>query len=366
MTALLKINTHDFTNANVINGKLVFTTEDSVRIYIDGNCVIDSVGKNKKKLPQCAFSFVDGTEHTLVVEYVCDVNGNNVTLSMDFHEDSLEGAVKAAKMADVVVLVCGDDKVTSGEGMDRSKLQLYGKQRELIKQVCALNKPTILVLENGKPVDLSYEAEQMDSILVAWFGGERGALAIADVLFGEVSPSGKLPISFPKDIGQVPCYYSMLPGGSTEYLEGTRKPLFTFGHGLSYCDFEYTNLEIINQEDHMRGYEYRVKQEDYKARYEYKVTLEVKNLGTMEAEEVVQLYVQDLQSSIVTPLKLLKAFDRVKLLPGESKIVTLSLDFDSFKLLNRNLQWVVEPGDFSIMVGASSEDIRLSEKITIN
>jgi beta-glucosidase len=366
MTALLKINTHDFTNANVINGKLVFTTEDSVRVYIDGNCVIDSVGKNKKKLPQCAFSFVDGAEHTLVVEYVCDVNGNNVTLSMDFHEDSLEGAVMAAKMADVVVLVCGDDKVTSGEGMDRSELQLYGKQRELIKQVCALNKPTILVLENGKPVDLSYEAEQMDSILVAWFGGERGALAIADVLFGEVSPSGKLPISFPKDIGQVPCYYSMLPGGSTEYLEGTRKPLFSFGHGLSYCDFEYTNLEIMNQEDHMRGYEYRVKQEDYKTRYEYKVTLVVKNLGTMEAEEVVQLYLQDLQSSIVTPLKLLKAFDRVKLLPGESKIVTLSLDFDSFKLLNRNLQWVVEPGDFSIMVGASSEDIRLSEKITIN
>lgn len=350
MSGVIKVNTHDFTQSEEIKGKLVFTTDDSVRVYIDGNCVIDSVGAGKQKLPQCAFTFHNGAEHTLLVEYVCDVNGNNVTLSMDFHDASLEGAVAAAKDSEVVVLVCGDDKVTSGEGMDRSELRLYGKQRELVKQVCALGKPVVLVLENGKPVDLSYETEHLDSILAAWFGGERGAEAIADVLFAEVSPSGKLPISFPKNVGQVPCYYSMLPGGSTEYLEGSRKPLFSFGHGLSYCEFKYENLVISKKEN----------------KYEYEVTLEVSNLGTMAAEEVVQLYVEDLQSTIVTPRKLLKAFKRIYLLSGEKKQVNLTLDFDSFKLLNREFNWVVEPGDFMIMAGTSSEDIRLSQMITID
>lgn len=349
MEGVLKVNTHDFTQSGEIKGKLVFTTDDSVRVYIDGKCVIDSRGKKKQKLPQCGFTFRNGAEHTLLVEYVCDVNGNNVTLSLDYHDDSLEGAVAAARESDVVVLVCGDDKVTSGEGMDRCDLRLYGKQRELIKLVCGLNKPVVLVLENGKPVDLSYETDHVDSILTAWFGGERGAMAIADILFGDVCPSGKLPISFPKNVGQVPCYYSMLPGGSTEYLEGTRKPLFSFGHGLSYCEFKYENLAVHKKEK----------------LYEYEVTVEVSNLGDMEAEEVVQIYVEDLQSSIVTPRKLLKAFKRIKLQAGEKKTVCLSLDYDSFKLLNRKYEWVVEPGDFMIMAGSSSEDIRLSRMITI-
>lgn len=349
MEGVLKVNTHAFTQSGEIKGKLVFTTDDSVRVYIDGKCVIDSMGKEKQKLPQCGFTFRNGAEHTLLVEYICDVNGNNVTLSLDYHDDSLEGAVAAARESDVVVLVCGDDKVTSGEGMDRCELRLYGKQRELIKQVCGLNKPVVLVLENGKPVDLSYETDHVDSILAAWFGGERGAMAIADILFGDYCPSGKLPISFPKNVGQVPCYYSMLPGGSTEYLEGTKRPLFPFGHGLSYCEFKYENLTIHKKEK----------------LYEYEVTVEVSNLGDMAAEEVVQIYVEDLQSSIVTPRRLLKAFQRIKLQAGEKKTVCLCLDSDSFKLLNREYQWVVEPGDFMIMAGASSEDIRLSRMITI-
>lgn len=349
MKGVLKVNTHDFTQYREINGKLVFTTDDSVRVYIDGKCVIDSMGKDKQKLPQCGFTFRNGVEHTLLVEYVCDVNGNNVTLSLDYHDDSIDGAVAAARESDVVVMVCGDDKVTSGEGMDRCDLRLYGKQRELIKQVCGLNKPVVLVLENGKPVDLSYETEHVDSILAAWFGGERGAMAIADILFGDICPSGKLPVSFPKNVGQVPCYYSMLPGGSTEYLEETRKPLFSFGHGLSYCEFKYENLTIHKKEK----------------LYEYEVTVEVSNLGDMAAEEVVQIYVEDLQSSIVTPRKLLKAFKRIKLQAGEKKTVCLFLDFCSFKLLNREYQWVVEPGDFMIIAGSSSEDSRLSRMITI-
>ncbi len=349
MSGTLRVNTKDFTEADEIHGRLVFTTDDSVRVYIDDNCVIDSFGEGKQKLPQCEFTFMNGAEHKLLIEYLCDVNGNNVTLSMDFHDNSLEGALAAARKSEVVILVCGDDKVTSGEGMDRSELCLYGKQKELIRQVCELQKPTILVLENGKPVDLSYETTRIDTILTAWFGGERGAKAIADILFGDECPSGKLPISFPKNVGQVPCYYSMLPGGSTEYLEGSRKPLFSFGYGLSYCEFRYENL-LVKAGDNQ---------------YEYEVILEVTNLGTRTAEEVVQIYVEDLQSTIVTPEKLLKAFKRIKLLPGETKVIKLKLDFDSFKLLDRNYNWVVEPGDFCIMAGSSSDDIRLSQIISI-
>ena len=141
----------------------------------------------------------------------------------------------------------------------------------------------------------------------------------------------------------------MLPGGSTEYLEGSRKPLFSFGHGLSYCEFRYENL-LVKAGDN---------------KYEYEVILEVTNLGTRTAEEVVQIYVEDLQSTIVTPEKLLKAFKRIKLLPGETKVIKLKLDFDSFKLLDRNYNWVVEPGDFCIMAGSSSDDIRLSQIISI-
>lgn len=349
MSARMEVHTRDFSGADCFDGKLVFTTGDSVRIWVDGKCVIDSFGAHKQSLPSCPFTFVDGSVHEVVIEYVCDVNGNDLKFCIDYHGDSMEQAVQAAKESDVVVLVCGDNTVTSGEGMDRCDLKLYGKQRELIERVSELGKPTVLVLENGKPVDLSFEKEHLDSILVAWFGGELGAKAIAEVLFGEISPSGKLPISFPKNVGYLPCYYSQLPGGSPAYLEGERRELFEFGFGMSYVHFHYSYLHIQKGEEP----------------YDYKVSVNVKNDGNMTADEVVQLYVNDLTSSIVTPEKLLQGFQRITLQPKEEKTVTFQLDFDSFKLLDRNYQWVVEPGAFQIMIGASSRDIRLEQEICI-
>ncbi len=349
MTARLKVDTRELTGTDHFLGRLVFTTGDSVRVFVDGNCLIDSWGDHKMRLPFCTFEFVHGEEHDLVIEFYCDVNGHDLMFCVDHHTDDFTEALEAAKSSDVVVLVCGDNKVTSGEGMDRSELTLYGRQRELIREVGGLGKPVILVLENGKPVDLTEEKESMDAILVAWFGGEFGAKAIVDVLFGSISPSGRLPISFPKGVGYLPCYYSMLPGGSPNYLEGEKRELYPFGYGLSYTTFEYGNLCI-----------------EKLGRYEYRVTAEVTNTGTMGADEVAQLYVGDVCSSIVTPDLLLKGFRRLHLEQGECRQVEFMLDFDSFKLLNRRFHWVVEPGEFRICVGAGFRDIRLEGIIMID
>ena len=369
MRANMKVHTGDFTDSDQLDGKLVFTTGDSVRILIDGICVIDSVGDHKQALPSCPFTFVNGREHDVVIEYVCDVNGNDLKFCVDHHGDSMEQAVQAARESDVVILVCGDNTVTSGEGMDRCDLKLYGKQRELIEKVSKLGKKTVLVLENGKPVDLSEETEWADSILVAWFGGEFGAKAIANVLFGEVNPSGRLPISFPKGVGYLPCYYAALPGGAPSYLEGERKELFEFGYGLSYTQFRYSDLQIekgINKEDLtpvQTADETDVLCAD--DRYRYTVSVRVKNVGTAAGDEVVQLYINDVASSIVTPEKLLQGFKRISLQPGEEKCVKFALNFNSFRLFNLSCEWVVEPGEFEIMAGASSRDIRLKGRIVI-
>ncbi|MDE7006855.1 MAG: fibronectin type III-like domain-contianing protein, partial [Lachnospiraceae bacterium] len=189
----------------------------------------------------------------------------------------------------------------------------------------------------------------VDGILAAWFGGEMGAKAIADVLLGEISPSGKLPVSFPKSEGHLPCYYSALPGGSPIYLEGERKALFPFGFGLSYTTFLYSGLCVEKGE----------------GLYDHTVSFKVKNTGKMASDEIVQLYVNDVCSSVVTPELTLQGFKRVPLKPGEEKAVVFRLGFDNFKLLNKKMEWVVEPGEFQIMIGASSEEIRLTGTVTV-
>lgn len=331
-------------------GQLVFTTEDSVRFYVDDRLVIDSFGDHKQPLPACEFYFDEGKRHHFVAEYVCDVSGNRVTLSlMPSGRDSIDKAVALAQMADVAVLVCGDDTVTSGEGMDRCELTLYGRQKELVERVAATGKPVVLVLEVGKPVELGAVGDVLDAIVVPWFGGEMGAKAIADALTGKVNPAGRLPVSFPRSVGTLPCYYSRLPGASAEYLEGKRDALYPFGHGLSYTEFHYSGLKV----------------EKTGAHYGVRVSLTVENTGKRAGEEVVQLYVRDEVSSIVTPAKLLKGFERITLEPGEAKTVSFDLGFDAFKLMNKRYEWVVEPGDFTIMAGASSEDIRLTGKVCL-
>ena len=257
-------------------------------------------------------------------------------------EDALDEAVALAKDADVVVFVGGDDCMTSGECHDRSELTLFGRQRELIGRLAALGMPVILVLENGKPLEISEESEVCAAVLETWFGGEKGAKAIADALLGEINPGGKLPFSLPKKSGMIPCYYSMLPGRSNNYLDGDFGALYPFGFGLSYTTFAYSDLLLTRVGD-----------------TEVEVQLTVENTGNVTGDEVVQIYVEDCESTVVTPPLLLKAFRRVTLVPGEKKVLTFRLGYDAFKLMNAKYEWVVEPGNFRICAASSSKDIRL-------
>lgn len=349
MKTRLHVDTHLFVKSEEILANLVFRTEDSVRVYVDGKLLIDSFGDKKQQLPSCEFTFINGSYLDVKVEYVCDRNGRKVQLAIDFQKDDLEKALSIAEQSDIIIAVCGDNGTTSGEGKDRSDIILYGKQRELVARAAKLGKPLILVLENGKPIDLTQECEAANAIVESWFGGEFGAKAVVDVLFGDYNPSGRLPMSFPKNVGELPCYYSMLPGGQTAYLEGDKKSRYPFGYGLSYSDFDYENLVISKQ-----------------AKYDFEVMLDVQNLSNVDGAEVVQLYLQDVCSSIVTPMKKLKAFKRVQLKAHEKKKVSFGLNYDSFKLFDLTRHWVVEPGDFRVLIGKSSEDIVLEGTITIN
>ncbi len=262
--------------------------------------------------------------------------------------DEIEEALKIAAECDVIIMVGGDNTITSGEGRDRCELTLHGRQRELIQKLSELQKPLILVLENGKQLELSVESEICNGILMTWFGGESGARAIVDALFGVFSPAGRLPLSLPRSATRIPCYYSMLPGGHEEFLEGPKNALFPFGFGLSYTHFEYSDLRINKV-----------------GTFDVTVSFKVTNTGKRDSDEVVQLYLDDVDSSVVTPPMLLKRFQRIHLKAGESKTITFTLDYDSFKLMDIHYRWTVEPGIFRILVGASSRDIRLEGSVTL-
>ena len=263
-------------------------------------------------------------------------------------KECIDDAIAIAKECEIAIIVCGDNTFTSSEGHDRADLKLAGKQRQLIERVAATGTPVVLVLENGRCVDLSVESNICSAIMVAWFGGEMGAKAIVESLTGKNNPAGRLPVSFPADSHRIPCYYTLLPNNTEVMFEGNRRAKYPFGFGLSYTSFEYSNLliEKLGETD-------------------YKVKADIKNVGEVAGDEVVQLYVDDIVSSVITPFKELKGFERITLQPGETKTVEFALDFDSFRLLNKDYEWVVENGDFDIMIGASSEDIRLSQVITI-
>lgn len=291
----------------------------------------------------CAITHSDGE----TVQYVDGQPHLTKILDADI-EDMIEASVQLAKNAEVAVLVCGDNNVTSGEGMDRCHLVLNGKQRELILSVAKTGTPVVLVLENGKAVDLSEESEVCSAILVAGFGGEFGAKAIVEALAGDINPAGRLTVSYPRNEGMIPCYYSKLPGNVQAYIEGSGAPLYAFGHGLSYTGFTYSDFAVT-----------------YLSGYKHKVQVTVTNTGERDGDEVVQLYINDVESSIVTPDKLLRKFERISLKAGESKRIEFMLDWDDFKLLGLDWKWKVESGNFDIMIGASSEDIRLNQIITI-
>lgn len=284
----------------------------------------------------------------------CDVLNNS--------KDGFKEAVEIAKQADVAVVVVGDksgltDGCTSGESRDRADLNLPGVQEELIKAVYETGTPVIVVLINGRPMSISWIAEKIPAIIEAWLPGEEGGRAVADVIFGDYNPGGKLPISIPQSVGQLPVYYYHKPSGGRshwkgDYVELSTKPLYPFGYGLSYTEFSYTNLNISNRKVSLRD---RM----------VEISVDIKNTGTLKGDEVVQLYIHQEALSVTRPVKELKGFKRITLDAGEEKTVIFKLSIEQLGFYDENMEYVVEPGRVDVMIGSSSEDIRLRDYFEI-
>jgi beta-glucosidase len=239
----------------------------------------------------------------------------------------------------------------SGEGYDRATLDLLGKQLALLQAVVATGTPTVAVLIKGRPLNLNWLAAHVPAVLDAWYPGQEGGHAVADVLFGDYNPAGRLPISVPKSVGQLPVYYNAKRPAPHDYVEVDSKPLYSFGHGLSYSKFEYTDLQASPIES--------------QGTVRVQVRFKVKNTSQRAGDEVTQLYLGDDVSSVVTPARQLRKFQRFTLQPGEQREVAFELTAEDLMLLNGSLKWVVEPGTFTLHVGASSEDIRLKAQFNI-
>lgn len=273
----------------------------------------------------------------------------------DAERESIAKAVEAARRSDVAVVVLGDQgdssdrtqRLTVGESSSRTSLDLPGHQFELAQAVYATGKPVIVVLVNGRPLSINWINQFVPGILETWFPGGHGGDALADVLFGDYNPSGKITSTFPKTVGQIPFNFPSKPNAQWENEKSrVNGALYYFGHGLSYTTFEYGNLKISPLKQHPGG--------------NIVVNFDVKNTGAIAGDEVVQLYTRDLVSSITTYEMNLRGFERVGLNPGETKTVSFTLRPEDLQLLDENMKWVVEPGMFRVMIGSSSQDIRLT------
>jgi beta-glucosidase len=265
--------------------------------------------------------------------------------------DQIADAVKAARDADVAIVVLGErhmgtPRATDGEGSDVSSLDLQGRQEELLEAVAAAGKPTVLVLSNGRPLSIRWAAQHVPAIVEAWNSGERGGEAVADVLFGDYNPSGRLPITVPRSSGQLPMYYNFMGSrNGHRYVDLPGTPLWEFGYGLSYTTFEFSNLTLSAKEIGTRG--------------SVEVSADVSNTGSRAGDEVAQLYINDAVASVTRPAKELRGFQKVSLQPGEKKTVKFTLTADDLALYDQSMVRRVEPGTFNVMVGSSSQQIRL-------
>ncbi len=302
-------------------------------------------------IPQHVVTVLEGIKNKVSpkskITYVkgCDIIGNKL--------NEIEKAKSAAKNADYAIVVVGEDGgVTNGEGHDMANLDLTGRQEELLKAVYATGTPTIVVLINGRPLSIRWTSENVPAIVEAWMCGEQGGNAIADVLFGDYNPGGKLPITIPRSVGQFPFYYNCsITKEDAKYVDMPGTPLYEFGFGLSYTTFEYSNLNILPKEINNEG--------------NVEITLDVKNTGSIKGDEVVQLYINDIISSTSKPVKELKGYEKVSLEPGEKKSVKLTLSPEELSLFDRDMNFVVEPGTFEVMVGSSSNDIKLKGEFEV-
>ncbi|MFH6770618.1 beta-glucosidase BglX [Gaetbulibacter aestuarii] len=314
-----------------------------------------------------AVSFLEGMkaypDNTITFAKGADVTAEEPSFTKEIKinttdKSGFDDAIKTAKQADVVVMVLGEHAFESGEARSRTKLGLPGVQQELLEAVFAVNKNMVLVLNNGRPLTIPWAAEHVPAIVEAWQLGTQSGNAIAQVLYGDYNPSGKLPVTFPRTVGQVPMFYNHNQTGRptpknpgdvfwSHYIDVENTPLYPFGFGLSYTTFEYSNLEVSKSGDNS-----------------FKVSFDLKNTGAIAGKETAQVYIRDLVASVVRPVKELKGFKQVTLEPGETKNITITLTDKELGFFDNDGNYLVEPGEFKIFVGGSS-DTELEVSITL-
>ena len=328
---------------------------DGIRVYVDGKTVIENWKKNRLRFNSGSIELKEGRAYNLRIEYF--FVGGISTISFGWHipdEDTIAEAVAFAKSSDIVIIFAGLSARFESEGYDRQRLELPN-QDKLIKAVAAVNPNTVVVLETGGPVSMDKWIDDVEAIIQAWYPGQEGGNAIADIIMGNINPSGKLPVCFIKSYEDSPAFKDYKDKNlKSHYWEGLLigyryldryniEPHFPFGHGLSYTRFVYSNLKIENMQNS-----------------NFIVHADIENTGQRNGAEIVQVYVHDTACSEERPVKELKGFSRVMLSPGEKKTITIELKHDAFAFYDtRQKQWVVEPGEFEIMLGSSSRDIRL-------
>ena len=309
-----------------------------------------------------AISLLDGLNQAFGASNVAFEQGCKLSIGENnFHEElkineldtsGFMAAIDLAKRCDIVVMALGETAYMSGEGRSRSKIGLPGLQLKLLKEVFKVNKNLVLVLMNGRPLTIPWEAQNIPAILEAWHGGSKAGAAIADILVGNYNPSGKLTMSFPKNVGQIPIYYNKKNTGRpssgpnqvfyTHHTDVDNEPLYHFGYGLSYTTFKYSNLRISKKELRLSD--------------TLSVSIEITNTGKYKGKEVVQLYITDEFASVTPPLLALKDFVTIELNPGEKALVSFDVSRDQLSFYNQQNKWITEPGSFEVSVGGSSND----------
>ncbi|MGJ1420831.1 beta-glucosidase BglX [Sphingobacterium spiritivorum] len=285
--------------------------------------------------------------------------GRTITRDNRSEQELIAEAIKASEGADAIVAALGESSEMSGESSSRTEIGIPANQQRLLQALLKTGKPVVLVLFTGRPLTLTWENEHVPAILNVWFGGTETGKAVADVLFGDVNPSGKLPATFPKNVGQIPLYYNAKTTGRpleqgkwfqkfrSNYLDVDNDPLYPFGYGLSYTAFQYNNLRLSTSKLQKQG--------------KIKVTVDVKNTGKYDGEEVVQLYIRDMVGSVTRPVKELKGFQKIAFKAGETKAIEFELTEEDLKFYNEKLEFIAEPGEFEVYVGTNSRDVLTSK-----
>ncbi len=328
---------------------------DGFRLYLDGRLIVDRWRKGSYRSAEAAVRLEKGKAHDVKLEFHEPVRGGEVRLVWDYgarddSESRIEEAVRLARSSDLAVVAAG---IEEGEGRDRADIRLPGRQGEMIRRIAAAGIPVVVIVYGGSAVDMTDWIDDAGAVLMAWYPGEDGGGAVADILWGEANPSGRLPVTFPRSVGQLPLVYNHKPTGRLDdYGDLSGEPAFPFGFGLSYTEFSYSDLRIVPDEMAADG--------------TARVSCRITNAGPVAGAEVVQLYIHDPLASVVRPVLELKGFRRVVLEPGASATVSFDLGPRELSLLDPSMKEVVEPGEFQVYVGSSSRDIRLKGILTVS